>query len=259
MPSTEFIPKAKLAAQKAIAIDDSLATAHAVLGWTLFWYERNWTESENQYKRALELDRNSAEGHLGYAHLLSNTGRHDEALVQAKRARELEPLSMIFHALEGQFLIHAGRADEGLVRLQKALELDPNFWIAHLFASSAYIEKGMFAEAADEARMAKDLSGGSSQSIAFGAYALAKSGKQAEARVMLEEVIKLSARRHVPPYHVALIHHGLGDRDETFASLEQAFAQRDLKLVFLKVEPKWNNLRGDSRFQDLMRRVGFQP
>ena len=194
-----------------------------------------------------------------YAHLLSNTGRNAEALAEIKLSRELDPLNLRTNALEGLFLIQAGRSDEALARLQKTLELDPDFWLAHTFASSAYIEKGMFAEAIAEARRAKELFNGSSQPIAFEGYALAKSGKQPEARGLLAALLKLSAHRFVSPYHVALIHNGLGERDETLAWLERGYNERDPRMVFLKVERKWDNLRDDPRFQDLMRRVGFSP
>src|SRR3989442_994127 len=157
MPPTEFFPKAKRAAQKAIEIDDTLADAHAELGFIIFWYDWDWNEAENQLERALALNTNNADSHLFYAHLLSNTGRHAEGLAEAKHARELDPLNLRTSALEGQFLIHAGRTDEALVRLQKTIELEPNFGFAHLFASSAYIEKGMYSEAIAEARKASEL------------------------------------------------------------------------------------------------------
>src|SRR5207237_6644665 len=147
MPPNEFFPQAKAALQKAIEIDDTLAEAHAVLGFTIFWYDWDWGAAEGQYRRALELNPNSADAHLAYAHLLSNTGRHAEALAEAKRARELDPLNLRTNALEGELLIYAGRTDEALERLQKTFELDPNFGFAHIFASSAYIEKGMYEEA----------------------------------------------------------------------------------------------------------------
>src|SRR4029077_14456187 len=122
---------------------------------------------------------------------------------------------------------------------------DPNFWFAHMFASSAYIEKGMFADAIAEARKARELNSANSQPIAFLGYALAKSGKPAEARTVLEELLKRSAERYVSPYSIALTYNGLDEPDKTLAWLERGFQQRDGKLVFLKVEPKWNNLRGD--------------
>jgi serine/threonine-protein kinase len=141
--------------------------------------------------------------------------------------------------------------------LQKTFELDPNFWLALLFASSAYIEKGMFAEAVAEARQSRELSRASTHPLAFLSYALAKLGKQAEARAVLEELLKLSTEGYVSPYNIALAYNGLEERDKTLAWLERGFKERDPKFVFLKVEPKWNNLRDDPRFQDLLRRVGF--
>lgn len=119
MPATELFPKAKAAAQKAIEIDDRLADAHAILGFIIFWSDWNWKESENQCKRALELNPNCADAHTFYAHLLSNTGHHAEALAEIKRARELDPLSSRSNALEGQFLLHAGQTEKALARLQK--------------------------------------------------------------------------------------------------------------------------------------------
>ena len=258
MPATELFPKAKAAAQKAIEIDDRLADAHAILGFIIFWYDWNWKESENQCQRALELNPNCADAHTFYAHLLSNTGHHAEALAEIKRARELDPLSSRNNALEGQFLLHAGQTDKALARLQKTFELDPNFWLAHLFASSAYIEKGMFPEAIAEARKARELSGASTHPLAFEGYALAKSGRQTEARAVLEELLKSSTNRFVSPYNIALIYNGLDERDETLAWLERGFAQREPKTVFLKVEPKWNNLRSDPRFIDLIKRMNLQ-
>jgi TolB-like protein/Flp pilus assembly protein TadD len=257
MAPTEFFPKAKAAAQNAIAIDDTLAEAHAELGFTIFWYDWDWNASENQLKRALELDPNSPDAHLFYAHLLSNTGRHSEGLAEVERARALDPLDFRIRGLEAQFLVHAGKPDEALTLLHKISELIPNDWFSHMFASSAYIEKGMFAEAVVEARKARELNSFNSQPAAQLSYALAKSGKQAEARGVLEELLKLSTQRYVSPGNIALAYNGLGERDKTFTWLERGFEQRDAKMVFLKVEPKWNNLRDDPRFQDLLRRVGF--
>ena len=256
---TEFFPKAKEAAQKAVVIDDHLAEAHAVLGFTIFWYDWNWKEAEAQFKRALELDSNSADTHWFYATFLSSMGRSSEALDEVKRARELDPLNAIISGAEGQFLIHAGRNDDALASLRKTIEFDPNFWFAHMFASDAYSQKGMFTEAIAEARKATELSGANSHTLASLGYALAKSGKQEEARSVLEGLLKQSTERQVSAHNVAVIYNGLGERDEAMAWLERAFEQRDPRMVFLKVEPKWNNLRADTRFQDLLRRVGFMP
>jgi TolB-like protein/Tfp pilus assembly protein PilF len=258
-PATEFAPQAKAAAQKAIELDDTLAAAHAILGFIIFWYDWDWNAAENEFKRAFELDPNNADAHAFYAHMLSNLGRHAEGLAEIKRATELDPLNARDSALGGQFLIHAGRTDEALASLRKTFELDPDFWLAHLFAASAYSEKGMFDEAIAEARKAYELSGVSSQPLAFEGYALARSGKQAQARAVLAALLQSSTRDYVSPYSIAMIYNGLDERDKTLAWLERGYAQRDHKMVFLKVEPKWNNLRDDPRFQDLLRRVGLMP
>ena len=254
---TEFFPKAKEAAQKAVDIDDRLAEAHAVLGFTIFWYDWNWKEAEDQFKRALELNPNSADAHWFYATFLSSMGRNSEALNEVKRARELDPLNSIISAGEGQFLIHGARADEALASLQKTIQLEPNFWFAHMLASDAYSEKGRFTEAIAEARKATELSGANSHSLASLGYALARSGKPEEARAVLDRLLKLSTERHVSPHNIALVYIGLGEPEEALAWLERAFEQRDGRMVFLKVEPKWNNLRGNPRFQDLLQRLSF--
>jgi tetratricopeptide (TPR) repeat protein len=257
-PAIEIMPKAKAAAQRALEIDERLVEAHTSLSSVIFWYEWDWRAAENQLKRALELNQNNADVRLLYAYLLSNTGRHIEALAEAKRARELDPLSLVFNALEGQFLLHAGQIDEARDRLQKTFELDSNFWLAHSFASSAYIEKGMYGEAIAGANRAKELNPFVSHPVAFLCYALAKSGKQAEARNELERLLELSKERNVSPYDIALIYNAFGENDKTFAWLERGFQERDPRMTFLKVEPKWNNLRSETRFISLLRRMNFE-
>ena len=257
MPPTEFLPKSQTAANKAIELDDTLAEAHTSLGATLFW-QWNWNEAENQLKRGVELSPNEANVHILYAHLLSNTGRHAEALAEIKRARELDPLFPFAGALEGQFLLHAGQPDAALDRLRKTFELAPNFWLPHVMASICYIEKGMFAEAIAEARKARELLPAQTVSVSFEGYALAKSGKPEEAQAALDELLKLSMTRFVPPSHIALIYNGLGENDKSLEWLEKGYEQRDPKMAFLKVDVKWNNLRNEPRFIELMRRMNFE-
>jgi DNA-binding winged helix-turn-helix (wHTH) protein/TolB-like protein/Flp pilus assembly protein TadD len=258
MSPIEFFPQAKAAAQRAIELDDELAEAHSALGFIIFWYDHDWNEAEKQYKRALELNPNSAETHQAYAQLFFVTERQPEGLAAARRARELDPLNLRIGSLEAQFLIFAGQTDEALLRLEKIFELDPNFWFAHYYASSAYIAKGMYGEAITEARKAREFSDGNAYPTAFLGYALAKSGKQSEARAELEALLKLSNERYVPPDHIAMIYNGLGETDKTLEWLDRCYRERNPRMVFLKVEPKWNNLHDDPRFADLLRRVGLQ-
>jgi DNA-binding winged helix-turn-helix (wHTH) protein/TolB-like protein/Flp pilus assembly protein TadD len=257
LPSWEAMPKAKAAALRAIEIDDAIAEAHATLGLIMFWYDWDWQASEEQYLRALELNPNSAEGRFSYAHLLSNIGQHEQALAEIKLSRELDPLSLRTNALEGQILFFAGKYDEALDRLQKTIDLDANFWLSHLFISRVYSEKGMHAEAIAGAKKAGAVSG-NSQSDAYRAYALAKAGKTDEARAVLHDLFKLSVERYVPPYNFAIVYNALGESDKALDWLEKGFEQKDVRMVFLKVEPKWSNLRSEPRFLDLLKRMRLE-
>lgn len=253
---SDALAKSKAAIQKALDIDDSLADAHAVLGFIIFWYEWNWSAAESELKRAVELDPRNGDAHTFYAHLLSNTGRHEAALSEARLARELDPLNPRTNALEGQFLIHAGRVDEGIARLNATLELDPNHWMVHLFLTSGYIEKGMLEKAIEMGRKTVQINP-HSRSFSFLGYALAKAGRQAEALDEMNKILTVEGERWVSPYSIALLYNGLNDRDRSISWLRRGLAERDPRMVFLKVEPKWKNLRDDPRFQKIMSDVGF--
>ena len=252
----EALTKSKAAALKAIELDDTLADAHAVLGFIIFWYEWNWAESEKECKRAIELDPKNSDAHLFYAHLLSNLGRHEEALNEARLARELDPLNVRTNALEGQYILHAGRVDEALARLNATKELDPNNWMAHLFTTSAYIEKGMYPEAIAEGRRTNEIQA-HSRSFSFLGYALARSGNREAARTELARMLLQSKDRWISPYSVALVYDGLDDHEQALTWLERGVEQRDPRMVFMLVEPKWNSLRSEPRFKKIMRAVGF--
>ncbi len=167
-------------------------------------------------------------------------------------------MNLRFDALEAQFLLHAGQTDEALKRLHKVVERVPQLWIAHLFISSAYIEKGMYAEAVSEADLARKHSGTSSHPAAFKAYALAKWGKIAEAREVVDELLGDAKDHFVPPYYFALAYNGLGETDKAILWLERGIKQNDPKMVFLKVEPKWKNLRSETRFVALVKKMGLE-
>jgi TolB-like protein/Tfp pilus assembly protein PilF len=257
MPSWEVIPKAKAAALRAVEIDPGIAEAHATLGMIFFWYDWDWKAAEKQCLQAIAVNPNSAEAHFSYAHILTNSKRHSQALAEVKRSRELNPLYLLTNALEGQILFFAGHYDEALETLNKAIDLEPNFWLSHLFISRVYGEKGMHTPAVAAAQKAGELSG-NSQSKAYRAYALTKGGKLREARVILEELLTLSTTRYVPSYNIALVYNGLGEQEKALDYLEKGFAEKDLRMVFLPVEPMWNNLRSDSRFISLLRRMTIE-
>ncbi len=257
VPANEAMPLGKAAAMRALELDDTLAESHIAMGLIAFWYDWNWIEAEKRYRRALELDPNNPLPYFYFAHLNSNLGRHTEAVAMGKRARELDPLSLITNSLEGQFNFYGGRYDEAISRLQKTLELEPSFWHPHLILSMIYTEKGMFAEAVAQADQADKLAGGNVQALSMKGYALAKSGKLIEARMVLAELKQTALARYVAPYNFAVIYNALGETDAAFDYLEKAHAGRSVLMVFLKVDPKWSNLKNEKRYQDLLIRTGL--
>ena len=255
---SQVIPQAKRAAERAVQIDENLSSAHTQLAMLAAWYDWAPEVAERHFKRALELDPDNAEARLFFGHLRSNQGRHDEAMREADRGLRLEPFNSRFSALSGQFLVHAGRPDEAIARLQSTIALDPNHVLARMFVATAYIEKGLYDEAIAQVDVAIDRTRRRmSHPLGILAYALAKKGRVEEARAVLDELLVESQSRYVAPYSIALAYNALGKTDETLAWLERGFEARDHKMNLLKVDPKWKNLHGDPRFQDLVRRIGF--
>ena len=252
----EVLPKAKAAAQRAVEIDDALAEAHSSLGSVFFWYDWNWKEAEEHFIRALELDPNSSIAHFGYADFLSKMERPEEALAEIKRAREIEPFSPFINTFEAWFLA-AGQPDAAMERVRIAIDLDPKFFFAHWIAAEIYKGKKMYPESIAESRLAKSLSPHQTWSDVGLAYTFVETGQLNESRAILNEMLRLSESRWVPPYHIALVYNALGETDQALAWLEKGYQHRDPKMALLKKEERWKNLRGDPRFQDLLRRVGF--
>jgi serine/threonine-protein kinase len=254
---TEAFPQAQEAAKKALALDPRLAAAHFALGFVRFWYDWNWDEAETEFRRAIELGPESAEPHLGLAHLLSNLGRQPEAIAEIRRARELDPLSMIANTLEASFLSLAQRDDEALSRLQKTFDIDPDFWVAHLHLGGIEYKRGRITQAVDALQNARRLSGDVPNAIASLGYVYARTGSPDPALALLAELSTLASIRYVPPCNYALIHCGLGQRDHALAWLDRAYAERDLRLTFLRVDRRWDPLRGEARFVEIARRIGL--
>jgi DNA-binding winged helix-turn-helix (wHTH) protein/TolB-like protein/Tfp pilus assembly protein PilF len=256
-PPKEVYPKARAAAARALEIDSRLADAYAARGTVRFWFDWDWAEAERDFKRAIESNPNHAYAHLRYAHLLSNIGRHEEAITEAKRALNLEPFSLHINMLTGQFFYHMHNYDPAIEQTRKTLEIDPSFWAAHGVLGRTYAAKRMYSEAIAELQKALELSGGRIEAMSQLGYGYAVSGDRLQAEKILAELKKLSRQRYVPYHQIARIYVGLGKKDEALDALEKAFHERDTGLTFLKVVPQWNSLRADPRFQDLLRRVGF--
>lgn len=257
VPSRNAFPKAKEAVLKALSIDGELAEAHTLLGWIKLWYEWDWEGAEKEFRRSLVSSPNHPFTHLGLAHKLSDLGRQDEALVRIDRALQLDPITPLNSAMKGHILYIARRYAEGVDHMRAALELEPNFWVGQLMLGKNYEGAGRHAEALEAFRKARQVSGGSSEPIALMGYTHAVSGERKEAEAALLELRTISEQKYVPPYNMAILHQGLGNSDEALRWLERAFEDRDVHMVFLGVEPKWDGIRNTARFISLLKRMNL--
>ena len=255
-PPRQAFPHAKAAALKALELDETLTDAHAYLAFVKFWFDWDWVGAENEIKRGLALNANSAEAHRAYGILLAQMGHHAEAIVEGVRARELDPLSLITRTNEALFFYFAGQHAEAEERITNTLELEPNFWIALLTRAKIYLQLGKPKEAMADLVKARSLSGGSAQPLSMLGYISGLIGDRAQALAVLEELQTLSGQRYVPPYNFAIVFNGLKEDDETFAWLHRAHEARDVLLAaFITTEPVWDRLRGNERFKDLVKQI----
>ncbi len=257
VPSSESFSKARTAALKALEIDPGLAEAHASLGYINFFFDRDWEGSKKEYQRALELNPNYPAAHWGYALLLSALGQRKEALAEVDAAAKLDPLSLLIGSLKGLILFNARNYPESIDSLHKTLEVDPNFWIAHINLGKTYQITGRTDEALASFRKARELSGGVTEAIALGAYTSAAAGQRAEALRMLDELKSVAQKSYVPPYNIAMVYNGLGNPAEAITWLNRAYDERDVHLVYVWVDPKWDKSRSNPGFVELMKRMGF--
>jgi serine/threonine-protein kinase len=255
--SDQAVPQAKAAAAKALALDDTLGEVHATLGIVKIWYDWDWTGAEHECQRAVALNPNSGDAHRACALLRFSTGRLPEAVAAIKRAREFDPLSPINNALEGMILLYAGQDREATARLQRTLELAPNFWVAHVTLGKVYLHQKRYPEALAAFRKAREFSGDNTEAISLIGYTWAVAGNRAQAQTTLVELKAIATQRYVPPYNVAMVYNGLGEKDEALAWLEKAYAERDVRLTFIKVEPKWDAWRTTPRFVEILNRTGL--
>ncbi|HJR60335.1 MAG TPA: winged helix-turn-helix domain-containing protein [Vicinamibacterales bacterium] len=250
-------PAAREAVVRAVAANPDVAEAQHALGHVNWAFEWDWPAAEAAFRRAIELDRSYSLVHLILAHLLSQTGRHAEAEPLMRRGRELDPLNPLSYALSSQVSFQARDYAGALQHANRAIALDQEFWIGHQMRGQALEELGDDDLALKALATAARLSGQNSKPISLTGYILGRAGRTAEARDLLGALEMASRQRYVPPYALALVHAGLGDADAAFEWLNRAYAARDVHLMFLTVDVKWDRYRSDPRFGDLLARCGF--
>ncbi len=258
MEPRDAFPKAKAAAAKALAFDDSLAQAHSSLAFAQVLYDWDWRQAERGFRRTFELNPGYATGHHWYAEYLVWTGRGEEAVAEAHKALEIDPLSLIINTLIGWVHYYTRRNDRAIRKLRKTLELDPAFAPANFWLALAYSQAGQLDEARTAIERALESAGESPMMLAARASLHAAAGEAAAAEGILGALLRTAAETYVPPYYIAAIYSALDDWPRTCEWLEKARRARDNWLVFLKVDPIWDRVRAEPEFAALARDVGFE-
>ncbi len=254
----ETLPRAKAAASKALAIDESLGEAHSALAHVIELYDWDWQGAEKEYRRALELNPNDVMARFWFGEFLQVMGRNEEGFAQMRQAIALDPLNPNPAAELGAQFYTARQYDQARLAFQKVFELEPDNAWAHYGLGWVYSERRMYPEAIAEFVKSVNLSNRNDEgSLASLGKVLGDSGRKQEARKILKELKERSKHRYVSPYLIGLVQLGLGERNQAIASLEQGYTNRDQWMMYLKVEPGWDDLRLDPRFKDLLRRVGL--
>ena len=255
-PKDAFLPS-KAAAGRALEIDDTLAEAHTSLAWASFLFDWNWSVAEKEFERAIELNPNYATAHFWRGVYMTSVGRISEALLEMHRAQELDPLALPIVAIGGWIFCLARQYDQAIEQAEKAIIMDPNYALAHGYLGMALEHKGMLKEAIAEFHKGFTLSGGLPIYLALMGHAYAVACERHKAEETLHALKKLSKRRYVSAIEVAVVYAGLRDTRAAFAWLQKAYDERARLPLFLKMDPTFDSLRADLRYQQLLSRIGL--
>ncbi len=253
----EAVPKGKQAALEALAIDPTDAAAHMALALIRHWYEWDWAGAESEYRRAIELSPGDPMSRGPYAELLAYMGRHEESIEQASRAVSLDPVSLEAHRMLSLTLFYARRYEEAADQCRRALELEPNFYPIHAILALVCGAQGRYQEARRAAEQARSLAPGEPLCEGLLGWALGATGERAQAMAILDEAMKRRREAYFPASMVSLIYLGLGDLDAACLWAETAFEERDPLLAAVAVSPLADPLLADSRFRELLRKIGL--
>jgi TolB-like protein/DNA-binding winged helix-turn-helix (wHTH) protein/Flp pilus assembly protein TadD len=256
-PPLAVWPRARQAAEQALRSDPNLAEAQFGMAYVNWMFDWDWATAESGLRRATAIDPNHALSHMILGHLLSQRGQHDLARSSVQRGRGLDPLNPISPAIASQVEFQGRNYAAAVEEARRAIALDPEFWIGYMMQGQALDRMNLAEPAIESLVQAGRFSGQNSKAVSLRGYMLARAGRTAEAREVLSTLEAVARDRYVPPYAIALVHAGLGERDAAFESLERAYAARDVHLIFLPVDAKWDDYRHDPRFAALLERCGF--
>jgi TolB-like protein/DNA-binding winged helix-turn-helix (wHTH) protein/tetratricopeptide (TPR) repeat protein len=255
-PAAQYMPKAREAAVRALEIDDALPEAHVALALILENYDWDWNTAEKEYQRAIELNPNYATAHQWYAEFLTWRGRFDEALRESESARRLEPLSLIIATDRGAIFYFSRQYDRAVDQFQSVREMDPDFGRVHMVID-VYLQQGRFAEALTNLEEWRRASGDGTYTSSRLVYLYGRMGQKDKARAELRKLEAMNGTQSLDAVPMAMAYLGVGDNEAALESLEKAYAERSNLLTALKVEPVYDPLRDDPRFQELLSRVGL--
>jgi TolB-like protein/DNA-binding winged helix-turn-helix (wHTH) protein/Tfp pilus assembly protein PilF len=259
LPPKEAYTLAKAAALKAVEMDDTLAEAHVSLGRIAFNYEWDWPGAEREFKRTIALKPDFAPVHHWYSHLLISQGRFEESLSESLRGLALDPLDVALNFHLGFHYWNARQYEQASTQLQKTLAMNPNHPDTNGILGLVYAQQGRYREAIEKLQKSMELRGFDYRGLLGYVYAI--SGQRGEAQKLLAQLLEEARQKEVSPYNIARIYAGLGEKEQAFAWLERALADRDSNLTMpgLKVDMELDSLRPDARFADLLRRMGLAP
>jgi serine/threonine protein kinase/tetratricopeptide (TPR) repeat protein len=267
LPPRDAWAKAKAAAERAVQIDDTLASAHASQALVAYQWEWDWSTAEKEFKRAIELDPSSSSTYEPspsstyhwYSHYLMSVGRTQDSFTTGRRALELDPVDLAINAHQGWYYLWTREYDRAIDPLQKTIDMDPTFSVSQWYLGLAYQQKGAFQDAIAQFKNSVRITSGRPSMVALLGDAYAAGNQRTQAQAILQQLSALSKQRYVASYPVAVIYAALGEKDEALARLERAYEERDAWMDYLKIDPRLDSLRSDPRFADLLRRMNLQP
>jgi tetratricopeptide (TPR) repeat protein len=257
-PPQEAYPRALAAAEKALALDDTLADAYITLAYGKMLYFYDWGGAEQALTRALALQPNSAKVQSYYGFYLRIMGRWEEAIIALQRAQALDPLSLVIGQRLGCAFVNARQYDQAIVQLRQTLELEPNHAYAHSCLSEAYLQKGLYEQAITGAQKVVDLMGGTPAAVASLSRMYAMAGQPDQARQLLDTLTERTQHEPISRVYFGWIHMGLGELDQAFAEYDNAYEERNHNLALIKTS-FYDNLRADPRYGALLQKLGLLP
>jgi len=255
LPPKEILPKARYAAIRALELDPMIAEAHASLADVQYQFDWDFSAAEQGFRKAISLNPNYAQAHQWYSDFLSVSKRFGESFEEIALARRLDPLNIMIDTDVGLASYWAGQYDRAITQLRQTVELNASFFLTHFYLGLAQAGKGLFDAAITEAQTARSLEPGNPNPIMLYGYACGRAGRSPEALQALEDLRAMSQRRYVSAFLVAGVYVGLGEKDKAFEFLEKAYEERSGRLIYLGVEPAFDPLRFDPRFQNLVRKM----